>query len=210
MPDIPGCGAHLSAEKRTDSARIFWVRETSRVATEMSARETAKKLIQAPLLPLSLSLQHARRLRQRAEASAIMPVGSRLLVGAGALSGPAARFASGRALQPVATAAASSARSFTSSSSASSSSSSNRAHGLLSHQSSRATAPVLKTASESKPFSSASLAASPVPTAPARAQHVEYEPSATGLQQWAKWLPKVRIFLGILSKERGARVLKLT
>lgn len=41
-------------------------------------------------------------------------------------------------------------------------------------------------------FSSAASSAAPVPTAPARAQAVEYQPSATGLQQWAKWLPKVQ------------------
>ena len=55
-----------------------------------------------------------------------------------------------------------------------------------------------KTASQSlasqkqqgKSFSSAATALSPAPSAPVHAQHVEYEPSATGLQQWAKWLPK--------------------
>lgn len=41
-------------------------------------------------------------------------------------------------------------------------------------------------------FSSAAAAAAPAPSLPTRAQAVEYEPSAAGLQQWSKWLPKVQ------------------
>ncbi|KDN52624.1 putative arginine-specific carbamoyl-phosphate synthetase, ammonia chain [Tilletiaria anomala UBC 951] len=46
--------------------------------------------------------------------------------------------------------------------------------------------------SKARQLSYASRLSSPAPSTPALAQHTEYEPSATGLQQWAKWLPKVK------------------